>query len=222
MYKKGHEGGSEDRRHVAKDYNVGTGSLAKPNSIVVFARPNRAARLALSHIQSNRARVIILEVLERKVALTTHLVTHRLACSTITRGNSVRATRGNAEAPKLRRLGRLIGIACLLVCSACELRKVDLACARDGERRRLEVLLLGEEEDDGASLASVRSGDVEVEDGAGVRVDFAVVGSSWGRVGGGRVYGDDEVGVLIVAVQVCRAGCRGWSGGCGLRGWVNW
>jgi len=188
-----------------------------------------AVRLAPTNVQPNRTRVVVLEVLERKVAASAHLVRYSLSSGTITGRNNVLVARRDAVASKVRLLSGRVGPAGLRVCVAGELREAALAGAGDGVRGRVEVFLLREEEDEAACLARVGLRDVEVEDGAGVRVDFAVVGRAGGLVGGGGVDGDDEVGVLVVAIQVGGAGVGGLGGlrrfrsrlrglGCGLAG----
>ena len=62
-----------------------------------------------------------------------------------------------------------------------------------------------EEEDQGASLAGVRGGDVEVVDCGHGGGDFAeVVCAGWDGWGGG-VDGDDEMWEFPVTVEVCWA-----------------
>jgi len=90
-------------------------------------------------------------------------------------------------------------------------------------RRSLQRRLLGEEEDERAGLAGVRGGQIEVEDGAFLWGDGAVVLRAVGLVGLGRVDGYDEVREFVRAVQVCWAAsarCRRWSvGRAGGRRW---
>ena len=76
--------------------------------------------------------------------------------------------------------------------------------------------MLGEEKDQRAGLAGVGGGKVEVEDCADAGRDGAVVLRAEGFVGLSGVDGDDEVGVLVFAVEVRWAagtGCGGWRGG---------
>jgi hypothetical protein len=164
--------------------------------------------LALAHIHANRARIVVLEVVERKVASRTHLVRNRLARGTRSRRNNVRVTRGNAHRGQVAHLAGLVGPRSLSISGLAELGEAARAAAGDGVAGCGEVLLRGEEEEHGALLAGVGGGDVEVEDGAGGLVDFAVVGCAHG--GAGRAGGDrdDQVGVLVVAVQV------GWALAC--------
>ena len=56
--------------------------------------------------------------------------------------------------------------------------------------------MLGQEEDERASLAGVVGGDVEVEERGGDGRDVAVVGCAGCGGGGGAGDGDDEVRVL--------------------------
>jgi hypothetical protein len=103
-------------------------------------------------------------VVEGEVSVAADLVTDSLASSTVTRSDHVGVTRGDGHRSKVRLLAGLVGIGGLLAGRTLELGEIDLAGARDCVRRGLEVLLLGEEEDDGACLARVGSGDIKVED----------------------------------------------------------
>jgi len=88
---------------------------------------------------------------------------------------------------------------------------------RDGERTSglvgvvsgLEESLLGDGEDEVASLASPRRLNVNVEDGAVDTVDRSKVLSTVGLVRGGRVDGDDEVRVGVKAGEVLGADVGG-------------
>lgn len=91
-----------------------------------------------------------------------------------------------------------------------ELGKVQCSRAREGEGRGCEVLLLREEEHQAAGLALVAAGDVKVEDGGDAAGDFAEEGCARGVVGLGLVHGDDEMGELVGAVEVGRAGLWRW------------
>lgn len=56
--------------------------------------------------------------------------------------------------------------------------------------------MLREEEDEGAGLASVCVGDVEVEEGRDGWRDLAIVGCTESSIRLARVHGDNEVGEL--------------------------
>lgn len=70
--------------------------------------------------------------------------------------------------------------------------------------------MLREQEHERAGLAGVRGWDVEVEDGADLWRDGAVVGSAIGGGGFARVNWDDEVRVLVLSVEVGRARSSRW------------
>jgi len=74
-----------------------------------------------------------------------------------------------------RSLSRLVGPGSLLAGRRRQHADHALAGARDGVAGCLEILLFGEQEYNRAGLARVGRWDVEVEDGADVAVDFAVV-----------------------------------------------
>lgn len=165
--------------------------------------------LALAHIHANGTRVVILEVLERKVTRAAHLVRDTLTRGAIKRISSPAAARHDVEGSALAVLGRLVAPRRLLIGVGLELGDGALAGARESEGGGLEVGLLGEEEDGGAFFARVRGGDIKVEDGAGVAVYFAVVLGAVGLVGVLGVDRDDQVRVLVVAVEVLGAGVAG-------------
>ena len=167
--------------------------------------------LAGRDVQTNGRRVVVLEVVQVGRASVRDLVANALASGAVEGGDLVRVTRGDGESAEVLSdvrgviEGRLSGSRRL------QLRDVDLAVAAEGIRRGLEVGLLREEEDERASLALVRVGNVEVEDRRdGVR-DRAEVRGALSGVGLGRVNGHDQVRVLVVAGEVSGAG-RGRGG----------
>lgn len=146
-----------------------------PHYVQVSKASFQAPCLAAADVETNRTRVIILEVVERKVTPSTDLIRDPLSRSASARRNRIRVSRRNAEAAKVALLAGLVGVRSALGRWARQLAEVDVAATRDGEAGCLEVLLGGEEEDDAAGLARVGGWDVEVEDGARVAVDLAVV-----------------------------------------------
>jgi hypothetical protein len=83
----------------------------------------------------------------------------------------------------------------------------ELEAARTGRSvaRCLEILLLGEEEDQRAAVARVRLRDIEIEERAHIAISHSVVRSPrcFRRLGGR--YRNNQVRVLVFAVQVCGA-----------------
>jgi hypothetical protein len=140
-----------------------------------------------------------LEVVQREVTLSANLIRYSLSRSASPRRNGVRVSRRNAEVSEVALLAGLVGVCSPLGSWASQLAEVDIPATRDSEAGCLEVLLVRKEEEDGAGLARVGDGNVEVEDGAGVTVDLAVVRGSVGLVRVLRVDGNDEVGELVVA-----------------------
>lgn len=86
-----------------------------------------------------------------------------------------------------------------------ELVELDTAGTRQGEVRGGELGLVGEEEDDGALLASVAGGDVEVEDSAVAGAQVGIVLSSVRSARRVLVDGDDGVRSLVSAGEGSRA-----------------
>ena len=160
----------------------------------------KRARLALADVQADRAGVVVLEVVKRKVSVAADLIADSLTSSAVIRGDHVRVARGDSHRSEVRLLTRLVGVGGLLASGALKLGEVNLTRARKGERRGLEVLLLGEQEDNGAGLAGIGSGYIEVEDRAGVTVDLTIVGSTEGLGGLLRVDRNDQVGILVGAI----------------------
>ncbi len=166
-------------------------------------------RLALGDVETDGRGVVVLEVLQVGVASRRDLVSDALSRGAVKRGNAVRVSGGDGDLAEVGLLAGLVVVGGALGGSRLELGKVELAVAGNGEAGRLEVLLLGEEEDEAALLALVAGGDVKVKDGGDVAVDDAKEGRAGGRVGLGLVDGDDEVRELVGAAQVGRAGLGG-------------
>ena len=157
-------------------------------------------RLARADVHANRTGVVVLEVVERVITRAAHLVRDSLSSSTIARDNGVGVARRDAHTAEVALLAGYVGPASRLHGRAAELGEAAGSAARCGVAGGLEILLLGEEEDDGALLARVGGGDVEVEDGAGRFVNLAVVRGTIGLIGRSGIDRDDQVRVLIVTI----------------------
>lgn len=158
--------------------------------------------LALGDVQANRRRVVVLEVVEASVANGVNLKRDGLASRAVKGGNQVAvAGRDAGGAVGLLDAG-LVVVGGALARRAREAGEADVAGAGEGEGGGLEVLLLGEEEDEAALLALVLVGDVEVEDGGHAAGEVAKVRGAGGVVGRVLVDGDDQVGELVGAAQV--------------------
>lgn len=117
-----------------------------------------------------------------------------------TGGDNVAVSRGNAAdcvKSALDSRGGSVGNA--QGSRGSELVEGDTAGTRQAEVRGGELGLVGEEEDDGALLASVAGGDVEVEDGAVAGADVSIVLGSVAGAGRVLVDGDDGVRSLVSA-----------------------
>lgn len=161
--------------------------------------------LALTDISADRARIVVLEVVQRQAAGSTHLIGDCLTRSARVGHDCVRVARRYA-------VDGLDGLACTLVVErgllasiGIALRELQTSRARDGEGRSLKVLLLWEKEDQSAGVARVRLGNVEVEERADIAIGLSVVGGSRGVGRLGRRDGHDQVRVLVLAVQIGRA-----------------
>lgn len=76
--------------------------------------------------------------------------------------------------------------------------EVNISITTEAERRGLEILKLGEEEDEVAGLASVGVRDVKVEHSRDGRTHGTVKPTSCGCVGRGRVDRNNKVRDLVV------------------------
>jgi hypothetical protein len=163
----------------------------------------KSSDLAGSNVQAKRTWVIILEELKISTRHGADLVTDSLAGWAGEGRYDGRSTWSDGLGSEV--LGHtLVGVGGRLGGDGGELLEVDGAVAGEGEGGGLEVFLLGEEEDERAG-AGVGGWDVEVEDGGDGGGDCAVVFCAGGLVWGGGVNWDDQVGVLVLAVEV------GWA-----------
>lgn len=168
--------------------------------------------LASGDEQTDGAWVPVLEVVEAGSRDRADSVRDSLASGAREAGNNGGGTRGDSEVAEVSLDAALSGVGGRVGGHGGQLREVNLAVAGEAEGRGLELVLLGEEEDKRAS-ASVGLGDVEVEDGADVGGDGAVVGCAERLVrrrGGDR---DDQVRVLVLAVEVGWAALGATRGG---------
>lgn len=161
--------------------------------------------LALTDISADRARIVVLEVVQRQAAGSTHLVGDCLARSARVGHDCVRVARRYAVDGLDGLAGTLVVERGLLASIGIALRELQTSRARDGEGRSLKVLLLWEKEDQSAGVARVRLGNVEVEERADIAIGLSVVGGSRGVGRLGRRDGHDQVRVLVLAVQIGRA-----------------
>lgn len=161
--------------------------------------------LAGGDVETQRRRVVILKEVQVGATGVLHLVANRLASRTAESRDSVGVTRRDGSDTIVLLDGGHVTVRSRLLNRRLELGEVDLAVTAEGESRGLEVLLLGEEEDQAAGLALVRLRDVEVVESGLGRGDGAVVRGARGCVGRRRVHGDDQVRSGVLAVEVGRA-----------------
>jgi len=95
-----------------------------------------------------------------------------------------------------------VGVGGRLVSNTVQDGDSETALIVEGVAGGLKLVKLGEEEDSGAGLSSVRSRDIEVEDGRNLRVKSAVVLGTVGLVRIVGINGDDQVRVLVSTVDV--------------------
>lgn len=177
----------------------------------------RSRRLADSDVPTKRAWVVVLEVVELGATGARDLVTDALASGAHARddGVAVAGHQAGDAAAGAAGLGG-VGVGGAGVGWARQDGDLEATLVVEGVAGCLEVGLLGEEEDEGAGLAGVGGGEVEVQDGGGVGGDGAVVGGAGGGVGGLGGDGDHQVRVLVLAREVGWAGLGGgaarWSG----------
>ena len=112
----------------------------------------------------------VLEELQAQAVGGANLDALRSACSTRLSSDCVAVSRLRSNRADLVLLRWCVVPAGLLVSSAAELGEDKAARARVTVRRGLQLRLLREEEDGAAALALVRLWDVEVEDGALLRL----------------------------------------------------
>lgn len=102
---------------------------------------------ARSDIKPNRARVVILEVLQRRIIHRLHLKAHSLSRLTRKRRNTIRIPRRHRRDAIIRLYARRVGEIRSLRRNAAQQAEIDGAGAAEGEGRSLELGLRGEEED---------------------------------------------------------------------------
>lgn len=112
----------------------------------------------------------VLEELEAQAVRRADLNALRSACGTGLSSDCVTVARLRSNGADLVLLRWSVVPAGLLVSGAAELGEDKAARSRVAERRGLQLRLLREEEDGAAALALVRLWDVEVEDGALLRL----------------------------------------------------
>lgn len=164
--------------------------------------------LACGDVQAKRRRVVVLEVVEVRVACSRDLKGNGRSSGAVKRGNVVSVSRRDGDDAIVSRLGRLVVVSGALRSRRRELGKVELAVTSKGVVGCLKILLVREEEDQAALLASIRGGDVKVEDGRDGARDGTKVLRSRGRVRVGAVNGNDQVRELVRPVEVGRASLR--------------
>jgi hypothetical protein len=182
--------------------------------------------LALADVHANGAWVVILEVVDGEVTAAANLVAHSLASFAIARLDGVGVAGAELHGSKIPSLSRSVAPSSLCVGIALELADGAFSLTRDCVVGGLKVRFLGQHEHGRASLTGVRGRDIEVEDGADVGADRAVVRGAISLVGVLGVNGYNQMRVLVIAVEVLRAGTRGswlrgrwrrrsWLGGSG-------
>ncbi len=119
--------------------------------------------LAHSDVESNRARIIILEIPQSAGAGTLQLEAHGLPTRARERRNAVGIPWAHARDAIIRLHARRIGVARGLGRNTTQEGEIN-GPAGPGEGGGDEVGLGGEEEDEGTGLAGIRGRDVEVED----------------------------------------------------------
>lgn len=184
-------------------------------SLVSWSSPT----LAAGDEETNGRGVPVLEEVEVGAASVLHLVADSLTSRALEGGDDVRIAWSDSFLTEVLLDRGHVAVAGVLGHRLGQLSKVDLAVTAESESGSLEVLLLGEEEDEAASLIRVRLRDVEVVQGRLRRGDGAVVGGARGVVRRGRVNRDDQVRSLVRAVEVSRAALAGArAGGLSTRG----
>lgn len=179
--------------------------------------PKPARRLAGSDVETQGRRVPVLKEVEAETALRAELDRLPRASLALHVGNDVAVARLDGDGAEvlahrwcvapggLTNLGR-----------GAELGEADATGAGEGVGASLEVLLLREEEDDGALFALVALRNVEVEDGGGSAVDLTEVGGAIGGILALRGDRDDGVRSLVGAGKSGLAGrARGGRAGRG-------
>lgn len=162
-----------------------------------------------------RRGVVVLEEVEVGATSVLHLEADCLSSGALEGRNQVGVARGDrGNAVVLLDLGS-IAEGSLRSSGRLQHGEIDLAVAAEGVRRGLEVLLLGEQEDETAGLAGVRGRNVKVEDARDGGRDCAVERGARSLVGRRGVDGYDQVGEFILSGEIGRAAGDGRLGGRG-------
>jgi hypothetical protein len=123
--------------------------------------------------------------------------------------DAVRIARSDREVTKVLLDARRVVVSCGRSGRGGQFGHVDLAISAERVRGRLQVGLVGEEEDERAGLAGVGGRDVKVEDGRDGGRNLAIVRRAFGGVGRRGVNRHDQVRVLVVAGEGSRAARAG-------------
>lgn len=146
-----------------------------------------------------RRGIPVLEEVEIGIASVLHLVRDGLTSRARESGDEVRVAGRDGDLTQVLRDRGHVALRGRLGGNIGELGNIDLAITAEGVVGGLEIGLLGEEEDQAASLTSIRVRNVEVEDardGWGHCTEQR--STDWG-IGRGRVNRNDQVRPLIVA-----------------------
>lgn len=175
-----------------------------------------SSHLANGDVSTDWAWVVVLEVLQVKAISGRDLHADTLTSGASHAGNEVLVAGsdvGDGVADVAGSGNSVVGG--LLSGWSSERGNLHATLAVEGEGRGLQIILLGEEEDERASLAGVLGLDVEVEDAAHSWGDGGEVRGTLSDRWVGRVDWHDEMWVLVSTAQV------GWALLVG-RGGLNW
>jgi hypothetical protein len=104
----------------------------------------RNINLARADVQTNRAGVVVLEVVESKVASGAHLIRDLLTRGAVARCDEIRVARRDGQLGELALLVGLVGVRSVFVGGFAQLGEAGLAAAGDGVAGCHEIFLLGE------------------------------------------------------------------------------
>jgi len=156
--------------------------------------------------------VVVLEEVQIGATGILHLICNCLTGRAGEGRDHIRVTRRDSNVTQvLGNRGKVVGVG-RAAHRAGKLSKVDLAITTEAVRRGLKIFQLGEQEDQTASLAGVRGGDIKVESARDARGNGAIVTSTSGLIRGRRVNSNDQVGELIIAGEIGRAAAASSSG----------
>lgn len=116
------------------------------------------------HVEAKRRWVVVLKEVERESALRRKLDGLGGACLAVAGCNNVAVTGLDGNIAEVLSDGWCVAVGGLLVRSRAELAATEATGTGESVVGGGQVLLLGEEEDNGALLSGVFGGDVEVED----------------------------------------------------------